>query len=174
MSDERVTIFVDGSNLYHCTRSSFNRTDVDFSKMAKFLCESRKLVRTYYYNAPVRREDGEDRYQKQQKFFAMLGRVPYLELRLGRLEKRDGVVVEKGVDVQIATDMLLQAHSGAYDTAILVSGDADYCPAVRAVKTIGKHVEVAFLSVGSSHQLRQEADRVISLDAILPQCWVRV
>lgn len=50
------------------------------------------------------------------------GRVVYLGTRQG----------EKGVDVGIATDMI--AKLLFYDVAILVSGDADFIPAVKHVK----------------------------------------
>lgn len=171
--NERVVVFIDGSNLYHCAKTEFGRADIDFPKLSQLLCGHRTLVRTYYYNAMVRREDGEERYQAQQRFFENLRRLPYLDLRLGRLERRGNAVVEKGIDVKIATDMLLQAHGSVYDTAILVSGDADYVPAVEAVKSIGKHVEVAVVSVGGSAQLMQTADKYVVLDDILPQCWRR-
>lgn len=99
--------------------------------------------------------------------------MPYLDLRLGRLEKRGNTVVEKGIDVRVATDMLWQAHNNVYDTAVLVSGDADYVPAVEAVKAIGKHVEVAFVSRGRSLDLQHAADRFVLLDASkLAGCWV--
>lgn len=172
--DERVVLFVDGSNFYHCLMDQFRRADVDFSKLALALCAGRRLIRTYYYNAAVRREDGEERYQAQQKFFDSLKRVPYLDLRLGRLERRGGTVVEKGIDVKVATDMLWQAHNNVYDTAILVSGDADYVPAVEAVKAIGKHVEVAFVASGRSQALQQTADRFVSIDStMISTCWIR-
>lgn len=99
MPDERVVIFIDGSNLYHCVIDQFGRADIDFSKLAQVLTDGRRLVRTYYYNAVVRREDGEERYKTQQRFFDNLRRVPYRDLRLGRLERRGNAVVEKGIDV---------------------------------------------------------------------------
>lgn len=174
MADERVVIFIDGSNFYHCLMAEFHRADVDFSKLAQTLSMGRRLIRTYYYNAVVRREEGEERYQSQQRFFENLKRVPYLDLRLGRLEKRGGTTVEKGIDVKVATDMLWQAHNNVYDTAILVSGDADYVPAVEAVKAIGKHVEVAFVTSGRSLDLQQTADKFIALDtSVLSACWLR-
>ena len=52
--------------------------------------------------------------------------------------------VEKGVDTQLATDMIVL--SDIYDAAIILSGDADYLPPVAAVKNRGKFVYcVSFL-----------------------------
>jgi uncharacterized LabA/DUF88 family protein len=52
--------------------------------------------------------------------------------------------IEKGVDTQLATDMIVL--SDIYDAAIILSGDADYLPPVAAVKNRGKFVYcVSFL-----------------------------
>jgi uncharacterized LabA/DUF88 family protein len=161
---ERVAIFIDGSNFYHCMKEEFGSARIDFYEFAKLLTGDRKLVRTYYYNAPVRREDGEERYQAQQRFFDALKLVPYFEVKLGRLEPRDGTVVEKGVDIALAVDMLHFAATDVYDTAILVTGDGDFASAVQAVKNLGKHVENAFFKAGHSKQLLDKADRFILLD----------
>ncbi len=106
--------------------------------------ENRKLIRIYYYNAPHKKEIDEEKYKSQQKFFSLLERTPYLELKLGRLEPRGDTFIEKGVDILLAVDMLKYAYDDLYDTAILVSGDGDFAAAVNAVKDRGKHVEHAY------------------------------
>lgn len=171
MSSERIAIFIDGSNFYHCMKQELGSARIDFHEFAKLLAGGRKLVRTYYYNAPVRREDGEERYQAQQKFFDALRRVPYLEVKLGRLEPRGATVVEKGVDIAIAVDMLHFAATDMYDTAILVTGDGDFASAVQAVKNLGKHVENSFFKTGLSRHLSDTADRFVLLDKdVLKDC----
>jgi len=42
--------------------------------------------------------------------------------------------VEKGVDAAIITDLLSLAFDGNYDLGVLVSGDADYVPAVEYIQ----------------------------------------
>ena len=54
---------------------------------------------------------------------------------------------EKAVDVKLASDMIVLKD--IYDTAIIVSGDQDYVPAVEVVKDFGKRViNVAFTTRG--------------------------
>lgn len=172
MPDDRVTIFIDGSNLYHCCKSEFGKASIDFEKFAQLLVGDRKLIRIYYYNAVVRREDGEERYRKQQAFLGRLRRVPYLTLKLGRLERRGSSVVEKGVDINIAVDMMRYAYNDSYDVAILVSGDGDFATVVEAVKDRGKHVEVAAVKSGESYHLRNACDKFIPLtEEFLATCW---
>ncbi len=54
-----------------------------------------------------------------------------------RLQKRviDGklVYIVKGDDIHLATDLIVLAYKNAYDTAILVSGDGYFAPAIKAV-----------------------------------------
>jgi uncharacterized LabA/DUF88 family protein len=173
---ERVMIFIDGSNLYHSLKNHFGRTDLDIGKFCRKLLGRRQLIRIYYYNAKVGRKEEPEIYKLQQAFFASINAIPYTELRLGRLVYTNWPNVppyEKGTDVQLATDMITHSFKGNYDVAILVAGDNDYAGAVQAVKDNGKHVEVAlFGKVGTSHQLRATADRVIHINTrFLKDCW---
>ena len=71
---------------------------------------------------------------------------------------------EKAVDVKLAVDLL--EFVDIYDTAIIVSGDGDYVPAVQAVKNRGKQVvNVSFetrsrkLLPGGARSLNQITDK---------------
>jgi len=82
-----------------------------------------------------------------------------LELRPGYFVKREGRVrrtgrcsvcggeyeytTEKRVDTRLVADLIHYAANGAYDAAVLVSGDDDFVPAVEAVNALGKQVWVA-------------------------------
>lgn len=159
---ERVSIFIDGSNLYHGLKSIFGRTDINFQLFIDRLVGTRKLIRTYYYNAPIPANTNPERARHQQGFFARLQHIPYFDIRLGRLEPRGNTFVEKGVDIAIAIDMLSMAMHDAYDTAILVSSDGDFAKAIHAVCDTGKHVEVACFK--KAYHLKQAADKVIELN----------
>jgi len=47
---------------------------------------------------------------------------------------------EKGIDTGLVTDLLKHAWEDTYDTAVLVSSDADFIPAVEFVQEKGKRV----------------------------------
>jgi len=168
---KRVMIFIDGSNFYHGLKNVLGKTNIDFQKLAEKLCGERELVRIYYYNAPVQRENNEDNYKSQQKFFSALDDIPYLTTRLGRLEKRGNTWVEKGVDVRLAVDMLSMGVKNLYDVAVLISGDGDFASAIDAVKDLGKHVEVAYVS--QTYQLKTSWDKFINLSSeYLKDCFL--
>ena len=136
----------------------------------------RRLIRIYYYNARVGQKEEPERYHDQQKFFAGVTAIPYCELRLGRLVYTNwpsGPPYEKGVDIQLATDMITHSFKNNYDVAILVAGDNDFVGAIQAVKDNGKNLEVAlFGKERTSMQLRNVSDRVIPINArLLSKCW---
>ncbi len=173
---DRVMIFIDGSNVYHSLKKIFSRTDLDFARFCRKLQGRRKLIRIYYYNAKVGLKEEPERYRHQQVFFATIMAIPYLELRLGRLVYTNWPSVppyEKGIDVQLATDMLSHCFRNNYDVCIMVGGDNDFVGALQAIKDQGKQVEVALFGRGSSSfQLRRVADRVITLNSrFLRDCW---
>ena len=162
--EDRVAIFIDGSNLYHSLRSSLGRFDLNFTEFATKLCGYRRLFRTYYYNVlqdPIQRPDG---HREQQEFLDILRKTPYLEIRLGSTKMAHGMLVEKGIDIMLATDLLYFAWNNFYDVAILVSGDSDFAYALQAIKNMGKHVEVAYFESGVSNDLLGVADNRHLLD----------
>ena len=173
---ERIMIFIDGSNLYHSLKAFLKRTDIDIGRLCNRLLDKRRLVRIYYYNAKVGHKEEPERYRDQQAFFAGVNAIPYCELRLGRLVYHNwpnSPPYEKGVDIQLATDMITHSFKNNYDVAVLVAGDNDYVGALQSVKDNGKHVEVAlFGKERTSYQLRMVADRVIAINArFLKGCW---
>ena len=132
-------------------------------------------MRMYYYGARIDRTKQPSLYREQQRFLNALENIPRLELRLGQLIYRNWPTegpFEKGVDIKLATDMIIHASRDNYDVAILVSGDTDFVDMVQAVKDLGKNVEVALFGRGTSRALREVADRVVSVDnTFLADCW---
>ena len=173
--EDRVAIFIDGSNLYHALRANFGRYDLNFAEFTSKLRGPRRLFRTYYYNVlqdPTQRAEG---HREQQDFLSTLRETPYLEVRLGSTKLASGgVPVEKGVDVMLVTDLLHFASNNLYDVAVLVSGDADFAYALQAVKNMGKHVEVAYFESNVSKDLLAVADNKHLLDRdFFRDLWVR-
>ena len=157
MSD-RIAIFIDGSNLYHALQANFKRHDLNFAEFASKLTGARQLFRTYYYNVLQDPAQWPEAYRDQQEFLDNLRKTPYLEVRLGSTKIAQGVQVEKGIDIMLATDLLHFAWNNLYDVAVLVSGDADFAYALQAVKNMGKHIEVAYFERNVSRDLLDVAD----------------
>ncbi len=157
-TEDRVAIFIDGSNLYHALRANFSRYDIKFAEFISKLCGSRHLFRAYYYNVLQDPSQRPDAYREQQEFLNNLRETPYLEARLGSTKLAQGIPVEKGIDVMLVTDLLHFAWNDLYDVAVLVSGDSDFAYALQAVKNLGKYVEVAYFESNVSRDLLDVAD----------------
>ena len=89
---------------------------------------------------------GQELRKNQQKLFNNL-RNYGITVKKGHLMKTGNKYHEKGVDVKLATDLLVGAYENIYDTAILISSDTDLIPAIKQIKFLGKQVEY----IGFSH-----------------------
>jgi len=116
------------------------------------------LVRTYYFASIPENVHPDDaaRLEDQKKFYTMLREVLGFELFLHRIDFRghhlamqdrlakEGEMYflpkERTVDVAMATSILYLAAIDAYDIAIVVLGDADYQPALKRVRDLGKRI----------------------------------
>ena len=150
--------------------TKLEKAKIDIEKFCNILTgRQRRLIQVYYYNVSLKQKDDPQKYSKQQRFIQAIKKIPHLTVKLGRRVKRDKInkchkcgksfavikcpnckadlepftYTEKGVDVSIAVDMIVNAIDNTYDTAILVSGDGDFVPVVQEVKRI-KNVENAY------------------------------
>ncbi len=154
-SQERVVMFVDGSNLFYAALNL--SIEIDYAKLLRYLVRDRKLVRAYFYTGVDRTND------KQQGFLMWMSRNGYRVISKDLIQMPDGSR-KANLDVEIAVDML--ALVGSYDTAILISGDGDLAYAANAVAYRGVQVEVVSLHSMTSDSLLHVADRYTDLDAI--------
>ncbi len=65
----------------------------------------------------------------------------FFETRLKPLQYSSSQgVFQKGVDVQLAVDLISNAYLNNYDVAVLFSGDIDLYESIKLVKTLGKQI----------------------------------
>ena len=165
---ERISIFIDGSNLYYSLRD-LEVAKIDFQKLVKMLEKDRLLVSVYYYNAPLDISVDSKKYWEQQKFFDALRRIPGFNVVLARLrkhKKEDGTFgfEVKGDDIYLAVDLVSGAYENLYDTALIVSGDEDFVPAIRKVQKLGKKVENIYFYTTSSNYLKKTCNSSFCID----------
>lgn len=152
MKQKRCIILIDGSNFYFKLKdlNLHHLLRFDFSSFIKVLAVDNQVINANYYVGSVR-TDGTKHAQKmfndQRKLLAHLKKHKF-NYSLGYLLKSDGKFHEKGVDVNIAVDILVATYEDLCDHIILVSSDTDLLPAIRKAKEKGKRVEY----VGFSHQ----------------------
>jgi len=150
---------IDGSNFYHRLKElKFkNLLAFDYQKFAKFLLSrnNKELIAAKYYIGAIREEENNEISKKlmanQIKLFNNLKKQGW-QIGLGNMLKTD-VYHEKGVDVLIATDMLVGAYENLYDKLFLISSDTDLLPAIDKAKQLGKVIEYIGFSHQSSHAM---------------------
>lgn len=151
---KRAFIIIDGSNLYNRLKEkplSFkNLLQFDFAGFINYLSKGKKLIKSCYYVGAIRTEKNNPKsfqlYKNQRKLIGNL-RKNHIGVSLGYILKSDNHYHEKGVDVQIAVDLLIGAYEDLWDMAILVSSDTDLLPAIKKIRQLGKTVEY----IGFSH-----------------------
>lgn len=166
MYQERLIVFIDGSNMFHALKNETLR--VDYLKLIEFLKEDRYLVRAYFYSALPSEKDvdkqSKESFVRQKKFLENISFMG-IKVKLAKLRKLpDGNFLEKEVDIMLATDMLSLAYKNAYDTCILVSGDSDFSYTIETIQSLGKRVENATFKKISSYSLRRICDKFLYLD----------
>ena len=149
----KVCIFIDGQNFYRSLQRYDDSLRVDYDRLATWITHAvggpAALFGGAYYYVGV----SSDAPALVENF------LKGLELRPGYFVKREPRVrrtgrcpscgadydytTEKRVDTRLVADLIHYAAHGAYDAAVLVSGDDDFVPAVEAVGALGKQVWVA-------------------------------
>jgi len=159
---ERVLIIIDGNNFYHRLKE-LNLTHLlsfDYEKFNGFLIGRRFLVSKNYYIGSIREERNNPKSKElmvgQQKLIGKLQKSGWT-IKFGHMLKADGYH-EKGVDVQIAVDLLIGAYENLYDTAILVSSDTDLIPALAKAREMKKKIEYIGFSHKPSYALIKHSD----------------
>ncbi len=137
MAKERVAIFIDGSNLYNNLKRYNIKTK--FEEIIKKVETRREIVDIFYYTALLDKAINEDGYKRHKRFLDKIKKIPNFNVVLCNLRKmtlKNGPVdfAIKGDDVYLATDLIKGSYENLYDVAIIISGDADFIPAIRLVQ----------------------------------------
>jgi uncharacterized LabA/DUF88 family protein len=180
---KKLMIFIDGQNLYYgCKgfRRGFKYNPEKLVEVLKNIEPDRELIDVCYHSS-LRPIDpnvkGDDkRFRKQQGFYEML---KYKYRTFIKTTKPKQVMCricgktfvenrEKGVDVAIATDLLLYGLVGEYDVAIIVSGDSDFAPVIRKLRDRKPsiRIEVAQFKHMVGVEMKQVCHKFHELDKI--------
>ncbi len=149
----KVCIFIDGQNFYRSLLRYDENLRVDYDRLAVWITQAvggptASFEGAYYYvgvsaGAPALVEAFLKGLELRPGYFVK--REPRVR-RSGRCPACGAdydYTTEKRVDTRLVADMCHFAAIGAFDTAVLVSGDDDFVPAVEAVSLLGRRVWVA-------------------------------
>ena len=144
---KNVAVFIDVANLYYSARGQ--DVDVDYVALLKHATKGRDLIRAYAYSGL----DPEN--ENQRNFHSFLARHGYKVVSKDIRKYGDGKV-KANLDIELVVDMMKTSRN--LDIAIVVSGDGDFAPAIRAVQEMGVRVEVISFRGNTSSDLIEVAD----------------
>lgn len=139
----RVIVYVDGFNLYFGMMDAGldNCKWLNIDKLVRsYLTPNQELIAIKYFTSRI---NNNPQKQKRQityleaiettgiKIIYGLYKAKYIEC--DNCGHNWNIANEKMTDVNIATHLLIDAFEDNYDTAILVSGDSDLVPPIKAV-----------------------------------------
>jgi uncharacterized LabA/DUF88 family protein len=144
---KNVAVFVDVANIFYAAKAA--GVDIDYVTLLKSASAGRDLVRAYAYTGLD--PDNEN----QRNFHDFLRRHGYKVVSKDIRKYGDGKV-KANLDIELVVDMMKTARN--LDIAIVVSGDGDFAPAIRAVQEMGVRCEVISFRGNTSSDLIEVAD----------------
>ena len=144
---KNVAVFVDVANIFYAAKAA--GVDIDYVTLLKSATAGRDFVRAYAYTGLD--PDNEN----QRNFHQFLARHQYKVVSKDIRKYGDGKV-KANLDIELVVDMMKTARN--LDVAVIVSGDGDFAPAIRAVQEMGVRVEVISFRGNTSSDLIEVAD----------------
>jgi uncharacterized LabA/DUF88 family protein len=164
---ERIALFIDGSNLYAAARAL--GFDIDYKRLLEHFQAKGHLIRAFYYTALV--EDQE--YSPIRPLVDWLDYNGYTMVTKPTKEFTDASgrrKIKGNMDIELAIDVMEMAEK--LDHIVLFSGDGDFRRLVEAVQRKG--VRVTVVSTVRSQppmvadELRRQADNFLELQDLQP------
>ena len=159
---ERITIFIDNSNIFQGFRK-YN-LKADYEKLKNIITKGRKLQSIHLYEGVMYPLSPE-----KKKWYKDLSEKSGYVIEASFDKIAFNQAIEKKVDIKIAIDIVSFAYENAYDRAVLVSGDGDFVPVIKKIKGLDKNVEVWAFRYSLANTLKEviEQENIYYLDDVL-------
>jgi uncharacterized LabA/DUF88 family protein len=167
--DERVYIFIDGSNTYSSAR--LLGFSIDFGLLRQLFDRNTRLDRAYYFTA-LPSEDKQSSLRRQVDWMKHNGYTvvhkPVKEYTNGDRER----LLKGNVDVELTVVAMNHCFADHADHFVLFTGDGDFRSLVEALQNRGKRVTcistVKTAPSLASDDLRKQTDYFIDLADLRP------
>jgi uncharacterized LabA/DUF88 family protein len=163
--DERLALFIDGSNLYAATKAL--GFDIDYKLLRSEFMRRGKMVRAFYYTALIE----NDEYSPIRPLVDWLDYNGFTLVTKPAKEFTDSAgrrKIKGNMDIELAVDAMEMA--GHVEHIVLFSGDGDFRPLVEALQKKGVRVSVVSTIRSSppmiADDLRRQADNFIELEEL--------
>lgn len=161
--DERLALFIDGSNLYAAAKTL--GFDIDYKLLRAEFMRRGKLLRAFYYTALLE----NDEYSPIRPLVDWLNYNGFSMVTKPAKEYTDSMgrrKVKGNMDIELAVDAMELAPR--VDHIVIFSGDGDFRPLVESLQRQGVRVSVVSTIRSQppmiSDDLRRQADNFIELE----------
>ena len=163
--DERLALFIDGSNLYAAAKSL--GFDIDYKLLRTEFMRRGKMLRAFYYTALLDNEE----YSPIRPLVDWLNYNGFTMVTKTAKEYTDSQgrrKVKGNMDIELTVNaMELAPH---VDHIVLFSGDGDFRPLIESLQRQGVRVSVVSTIRSQppmiADELRRQADNFIELDGL--------
>ena len=163
--DERLALFIDGSNLYAAAKAL--GFDIDYKLLRMEFMRRGKLLRAFYYTALLENDD----YSPIRPLVDWLHYNGFTMRTKPAKEYTDSQgrrKVKGNMDIELCVDAMELA--ARVDHVVLFSGDGDFRPLVESLQRQGVRVSVVSTIRSQppmiADELRRQADNFIELDEL--------
>ena len=163
--DERLALFIDGSNLYAAAKAL--GFDIDYKLLRVEFLRRGKLLRAFYYTALLENDD----YSPIRPLVDWLHYNGFTMRTKPAKEYTDSQgrrKVKGNMDIELCVDAMELANR--VDHVVLFSGDGDFRPLVESLQRQGVRVSVVSTIRSQppmiADELRRQADNFIKLDEL--------
>lgn len=147
----RIAILIDGNNLRHGIRALTGSEDIDWKTWVSHINREHELVYVNYYIGKVTMPLFEkEKVEKQDKLINELKKAG-INTWLGYFNEQKQ---EKGVDVQLALDLVVGAMEKHFDSVMMISGDGDLAHSVQIARHYGVHVILGYIAGTKTNNYR--------------------
>lgn len=154
-----------GCNLYHLRTYYYTGrfTENLISRMEKAFLNEKEESKKAQLKIVI--EKAKKSKKIQTEFLKLARDYYFFEIRDKPLQFSPSTfkIFQKGVDVQLAVDLVEFAYKNTFDIAVILSGDIDLIESVRTTKNLGKHVIIFGDESVTSVEMRRDADMFINL-----------
>lgn len=163
--DERLALFIDGSNLYASAKSL--GFDIDYKLLRTEFMRRGKMLRAFYYTALLDNEE----YSPIRPLVDWLNYNGFTMVTKTAKEYTDSQgrrKVKGNMDIELTVNaMELASH---VDHIVIFSGDGDFRPLIESLQRQGVRVSVVSTIRSQppmiADELRRQADNFIELDGL--------
>lgn len=101
----------------------------------------------------------------QSDFLKLAKNYYFFEVRTKPLQfsPSKSSIFQKGVDVQIAVDLVEFSYKNVFDIVVLMSGDIDLLESIKTAKSLGKHVIILGDDSVTAEEMKREADLFVDI-----------